>query len=252
MNKSRVVPIIFIVLLSMMLSACRFFEKAPEAENYVQTLAVGSVQMTMQAIEIENLKATIAQQEGQLAAPPPTCPECPACATAEPCPTSAPCATAAPCSTAEPCPTAAPCPTSEPCPACPTPVASPTPEPTATLKYGSASLSGKLSYPSEYIPAQRIVAFEVKTGYYYWLRTSQGNATYKLDGLPAGTYVVMAYMIDGKSKAGYSVSAACDLTCGDDHTLVQIELKEGEHKTGINPIDWYAPEGVNWPAEPSY
>lgn len=209
-----------VLLLLVFLSACSLLKSGEEAENVVGTLAQMSVNLTMQAQEIETLKTSVANQA---AIPSP-----------------------------EPCPTCEPVLSVPPCPTCPPPVTEPSPVPTPTLKAGTASLSGRLIYPSDHIPPQRVVAFEVNTGFYYWLRTGDGASSYKLENLPAGTYVVMSYVNMGGNvlKAGYSVYAKCNLTCDQDHSLVQIELKDGEHLTGIDPIDWYAPEGVDWPDEP--
>lgn len=217
MNKKIFLTLVLLVLL--VLNGCNLLKSSDGAENVVGTMARMSVDLTMQAQEIETLKKAL---ENQAVVPSP-----------EPCPTSA-------------------CPSIIPCPTCPAPVTEPTAVPTPTLKAGTASLSGKLIYPSDHIPPQRVVAFEVNTGYYYWVRTGDGSSSYKLENLPAGTYVVMAYVNMGGHvlDAGYSVYAKCNLTCEQDHSLVRVELKDGEHLTGIDPIDWYAPVGVDWPAEP--
>ena len=217
MKKNLTMTIVLLVV--MILSGCNLLKSSDEADNFVGTLAKMSVDLTMQVQENEALKTALANQA---AIPSP-----------EPCPTTE-------------------CPSIIPCPTCPVPVTEPSLVPTPTLKAGTASLSGKLIYPSDHIPPQRVVAFEVNTGFYYWVRTADGSSSYKLENLPAGTYVVMAYVNMGGHvlDAGYSVYAKCNLTCDQDHSLVQIELKDGEHLTGIDPIDWYAPEGVGWPAEP--
>lgn len=222
MKKIRLLIIVF--LLSFVLNACDLIGKKSLDENVVLTLANGSLQLTMQANEIEGLKATVAHQANQTQ-------ECPACATAAPCE-----ATGTPVS----------------CPTCPAPVPTPITPPTATLKSGSASLSGTLNYPSEHIPPQRVVAFEVNTGYYYWVRTNEGQSSYRIDNLPAGTYVVVSYLEGQTFKAGYTVFVTCGHTCVPDHTLLRVELKDGEHKTDISPIDWYAGDDASgWPAEPA-
>lgn len=220
MKNKRLLPFVLLIIASLLLSGCEGLNRSNAQEGVVQTLASMYVQLTMQAQENEALKTALANQ--------------------------------AVIPSAEPCPTSEPCPSVPPYPTCPAPVTEPTTVPTPTLKAGTASLSGRLIYPSDHIPPQRVVAFEVNTGYYYWLRTGDGSSSYKLENLPAGTYVVMAYVNLGANvlKAGYSVYAKCNLTCDQDHSLVQIELKDGEHLTGIDPIDWYAPDGVDWPAEP--
>ena len=211
-------PIFFILVLSMLLFACT--PDANQTDELLRTIADNVVKLTVQAGEVEMLKQA-------LTACPNACPTC------------------------EVPPTTTPCPETTPCPVCATEV--PTPTATSTVKAHTASISGRLIYPSEYIPPQRVVAYEVKTGYYYWVRTAEGYTSYTISNLPAGTYKVVSYaQFEGANgiMAGYTPYAACNFTCAEDHTLIEFELKEGEKKTGIDPIDWYAPPDVGWPNEP--
>jgi hypothetical protein len=222
MMKKIVKPLFIILVLSMLLFACTPGVDQSQTEEILRTIADQVVKLTIQADEVEMLKQA-------LTACPDACPTC-----------EAP-------------PTTTPCPETTPCPVCATEVPTPTPTATSTVQARTASISGRLIYPSEYIPPQRIVAYEVKTGYYYWVRTALGNSSYTISNLPAGTYKVVSYaQIEGVTglMAGYTPYAACNFTCAENHTLIEFELKEGEHKTGIDPIDWYAPPGVGWPDEP--
>lgn len=227
MTKKTKSSLILSVILSVMflLSACGLLSDKQETEELIGTLSSIYVRLTLQANEIETLKTNLADVA------PSSCPECEPCATYEPC------------TEATPCPESTPCPSPEPCPVC-----EPTPTPTPVH---TGSISGSLNYPSEYIPSQRVVAYNESTGYYFWVTTALGDASYKISGLPPGNYKVISYLMDSdNTKAGYTVYAACNYTCAEDHTLVIFELKDGEQKTGIDPIDWYAGEDTGWPARP--
>ena len=134
----------------------------------------------------------------------------------------------------------------------PTPVPSPTPTETPR-----GSISGSLAYPSEFIPAQRVIAFNIATGEYYWVNTVDGQGTYTLTDLPAATYHVVAYLValpHDSMAGGYSQAVPCGLLASCvDHSLIDIQLKAGEALAGINPTDWYAgdPASAGWPLDPT-
>jgi hypothetical protein len=109
---------------------------------------------------------------------------------------------------------------------------------------------GNLSYPSEYIPAQKIVAFDVGSMIAIAdVVTTEGDSEYELT-VPAGDYYVVAYTLDGSLAAGYSQAVPCGLlaTC-TDHSLIAVHVGPGDVLTGIDPQDWYAPPGT-FPAMP--
>lgn len=226
MKKIRIV--LLVLMMTLFLGACVSGGNQADVEELQNTLSEYAARLTVQAGEIETLKKDISEN-----------PE--------------PCSTCEPCQVETQCPIPTPCSTVTPCPVCPTAPVQPTPTATMAIPVGKASISGTLSYPSEHIPAQKVVAFNTKTGYYYWVHTNAGQSSYMISDLPAGTYKVVSYVPDGNSgtfRGGYTNLAACNLTCAEDHTLIEFELKEGETKTGINPIDWYAGPDVDWPAEP--
>lgn len=152
------------------------------------------------------------------------------------------------------------------CPACPTPEptctpfvmteAPPTPTPAPTQR-PTGSISGKLGYPSEAIPALRIVAFNTVSGEYYWQNTVANQSYYSFAELPEGTYHVLAYVIDDPSQtfyAAYSNFVKCGMTTSCvDHNLIAVEVKAGQETKDVNPIDWYAtdPSALGWPLDPT-
>ncbi len=135
-----------------------------------------------------------------------------------------------------------------------TPTSTPTPESALTMTVTATpepgSISGTLSYPSSFIPALRVVAFQVNGFNYRWVDTMQNQSAYQITGLAPGLYRVVAYTLDGTIAGGYTQMVLCGLlaTC-TDHTLVDVEVKAGKDTPSINPGDWYAPAG-SFPAMP--
>ncbi|MEA4812325.1 MAG: hypothetical protein VB108_07145 [Anaerolineaceae bacterium] len=156
------------------------------------------------------------------------------------------------------CPTLAPCPTCAPATIIVTPTqgaaATVPPKPYATSG-PTGGVAGSLNYPSSQIPAQRVVAFNIKTGYYYWQNTNAGTGNYSFEKLPPGTYHLMSYLISDPKNlmAGYSQAVPCGLNAScTDHNLIDVEVKAGEETQGINIFDWYAdPVAAGWPADPT-
>jgi hypothetical protein len=123
------------------------------------------------------------------------------------------------------------------------PPATPTQEASATSA-PEGVISGSVNYPSEYIPAQRVVAFNVEDfSIYYFVETEQNKAAFSIP-VPPGTYYVVSYVMDGSLAGGYSQAVPCGLRVGcDDHSLIPIEVAPGATVSGIMPSDWYAPPG---------
>lgn len=116
---------------------------------------------------------------------------------------------------------------------------------TATLP-ATSHIEGKLSYPSEFIPPLVVVAFTVGggPGDYYYILTRQNQPAYSLP-LPAGDYYVLAYVVSSDYAGGFTPAVACGLGAGcDDHSLIPVHVDAGATVSGIDPLDWYAPEGT--------
>ncbi len=210
-------------LLLIVISAC--VPVPASTENYPSTLIAMEVENRLMA---EALKATGQAIATDQAAPTQTLP------TLAPCPTCAP-ATLVVTATPEVVPTNTPSPTSTGAP--------------------TGGISGSLNYPSSFIPAQRVVAFNINTGYWYWQNTSDGTASYSFEKLPTGFYHVVSYLISHPDKlaGGYSAAVPCGLLAScTDHSLIDVEVKNGEVTTGVNPFDWYVDlAGSGWPADPT-
>ena len=113
--------------------------------------------------------------------------------------------------------------------------------PTSEPETQTGMVTGALSYPSEGIPAMRVVAFEVNTGQFRYVDTASGQNTYTLE-LPAGVYHIVAYLLDGSFAGGYTQMVPCglDASCSD-HSMIDIQVDAGATVSDIDPGDWYAP-----------
>jgi hypothetical protein len=119
-----------------------------------------------------------------------------------------------------------------------------TPTLTVTPTPMPGSISGTLSYPSEFIPELRVVAFSVGGFNYRYVETMENQGTYQITGLPPGKYHVVAYVVDGSLAGGYTLAVSCGLSieCAD-HSLIDVTVTSAQDTPDINPVDWYAPEG---------
>jgi len=131
-----------------------------------------------------------------------------------------------------------------------------TPDPSNEL---SATITGKLSYPSEFLPPMRVVAFSLTDKKAYFVDTAKGQGQFSLN-VPAGIYYLVSYPHEGipgntgqadsytlgggPFAGGYTQMVPCGLAAGcDDHTLLPITVTEGQ-TVAVDPGDWYAPEGT--------
>ncbi len=137
------------------------------------------------------------------------------------------------------------------------PTAEPTPQPTVPT---TGTIQGSLSFPSEFLPPQHVVAFRVGTDEWYDVTTLEGQTEYEITGLPPGTYFVVAYLTDAATpqesinlSGAYTQAVPCGLSVDCmDHALVNVEVTAGSTVTGVNPQDWYAaPEERTWPSDPA-
>ncbi len=127
------------------------------------------------------------------------------------------------------------------------------PAPVATSAPETGGISGKLSYPSEAIPPLLVVAFKVDSDEYYWVQTAQDQATYQLDGLPAGAYHVVAYILPDGSLAGrYDQFYVCGLSQGcADQNWVDVQVQAGVVTPNVDPGNWYGGPEL-YPPMPGY
>ena len=137
-----------------------------------------------------------------------------------------------------------------------TPTVPPEPSPAPP---SNGTITGRLSYPSEFIPPLRVVAFSLTDGRAYFVDTAENQLEYSIE-VPAGTYHVVSYLHEGVAgntgqvdsytpgggpfAGGYTQMVPCGLSVDcNDHTLLAVTVAAGETATA-DPGDWYAPEGT--------
>lgn len=101
-------------------------------------------------------------------------------------------------------------------------------------------ISGSLSYPDGNATEVRVVAFNVHTGYWYWVFAQAGQSFYSIRELPPGSYNVVAY--DSQGNAGGYADA--------NHNLLDVTVEPGKIAEGIDINDWNAPAGT-YPPDPT-
>jgi hypothetical protein len=103
----------------------------------------------------------------------------------------------------------------------------------------AGAISGTISYPGS-IPSLNVVAFNLSTNYWYYVKTLAGASFYTIPNLPPGDYQVVAYEENG--AAGGHADAS--------HNLSAVPVKAGETTEGVNITDWNAPNG-SFPPDPT-
>lgn len=117
------------------------------------------------------------------------------------------------------------------------------------------TIVGRLSYPSDYIPPLRVIAFNLDTDDYYEVYTELNDFTYQITDLPPGTYHVLAYLVDNESDfcAAYTQYALCGYWLADcefDPELVDVAVFPGQIVRQVDLVDWDRLTDHGWPAEP--
>lgn len=106
-------------------------------------------------------------------------------------------------------------------------------------------VGGKLSYPSEYIPALRIYLKNINNNNIITYDTKVDDGKYEIKNVPIGNYIAYTYPIEkeleiDKSGAGYTNAVPCGLHYGcDDHNLMIFEVTGGSILGNIDITDWY-------------
>ena len=111
----------------------------------------------------------------------------------------------------------------------------------------TGGISGHLSYPSDFIPPLRVVAFDATNVLtYFYVDTVLNQFEYSIFGLPAGIYHIVSYKIGSKPLAGgYTRMVPCGLATGcEDHSFIDVVVIGGVISTNIDPGDWYAAAGA--------
>jgi hypothetical protein len=119
-------------------------------------------------------------------------------------------------------------------------------------------IKGRLSYPSEFIPSLGIYAIPVDgSKAYRSVLTWSNSLEYTIEGVPPGTYYVIAYINDAPNGAlnmAYTRSAQCQQAnptasnC-NDHSLIPVTVGFQQTVEGISPTDYAA--GIQFPETPA-
>ncbi len=116
---------------------------------------------------------------------------------------------------------------------------------------GVGSIAGALAYPSESIPPMNVVAYDVNSSAWFYIITQQNQQSYQFDGLPAGTYYVVAYPT-GQTEygGGYTAAVLCGLSVDcTDHSLLPVQVKGSQVTEDVDLTDFYADPGT-FPVSP--
>lgn len=120
-----------------------------------------------------------------------------------------------------------------------------------------AHLRGRVSYPSEELPAMRVCALATEdVGLGYCTRTEVNAPHYDLK-VPPGTWILLAWPQDTGTEGApglLSQASECLATAGldcDDHDFFELTVDAGEVREGLDINDWYyPPEAPPLPMEP--
>lgn len=109
----------------------------------------------------------------------------------------------------------------------------------------TGAISGRLSYPSEFLPGQAIYAIPVSGPGYYKVESVAYQGRYTILSVPPGDYFVFAVARFGSAqdrfRAGYTKAVPCGLDAGcTDHSAIPVHVDAGRTTPGIDPSDWYA------------
>lgn len=114
-------------------------------------------------------------------------------------------------------------------------------EPAISAPPATGTITGPLTFPSDYLPDDLAVcARNVETGDQF-CDADKSGATYSL-AVTAGRYTVWAQTGDMPGhRAFYSNAVTCglDIAC-TDHAPVIVEVAAGQTVDAVSPGDWYA------------
>jgi len=139
-----------------------------------------------------------------------------------------------------------------------------TPATASTAASASGSITGRLTYPSDFIPPLQVYAISVQdpkiyftanTPRYPLVTNSPPQPTYTISAIPPGTYYVLAWRVDSATEQAhpgvYSFAVFCGMTAScTDHRLAPIDVGAGQTVTGIDVADWYYPPTQSYPPRP--
>ena len=114
-----------------------------------------------------------------------------------------------------------------------------TPEPTPAALTGT--VSGRVCYPSEFIPAMTAYFQQTSDGSLTEITIAENQATYTAELAP-GTYRAFAWVEETQLGGAFTAYVACGYaeTC-TDHALLSFEVQAGQETTHVDICDWPFP-----------
>ena len=127
----------------------------------------------------------------------------------------------------------------------------------APIAAPAGAITGKLGYPSDFIPPLTVYAVSVADPRVFYSvdtpryggPTNTGTPSYTITGVAAGIYHVFGYRNDADPnyKGGPGLYSQYVLKCVpppststcNDHSLIAVTVKAGETMSGIDVTDWY-------------
>lgn len=109
----------------------------------------------------------------------------------------------------------------------------------------AARLRGRVSYPSEELPAMRVCAIATEDPGWGFCTTTAVNSPHYEVKLPGGTWWLLAWPQDSGTAGEpglLSAASECLATGGtecNDHSLLEVTLDSGEVREGLDINDWY-------------
>lgn len=109
----------------------------------------------------------------------------------------------------------------------------------------TGTVSGRICYPSEFIPEMTLFFQEISSQEISEVYISENQNEYNMNLIP-GRYIAFAYLNSGATLMGsYTNAVLCGLNAGcADHSLVEFEVEAGQNVEDIDICDWYSTEAV--------
>ena len=108
----------------------------------------------------------------------------------------------------------------------------------------SGIISGKICYPSDYLPAMTLYFESTTDDRLISYPTHEGQDSYAIE-LEPGTYYAYVRLPEDILGGGmYSEAVPCGLEVAcTDHSLIPVIVKSKQETSGVDVCDWYAPPG---------
>jgi CSLREA domain-containing protein len=121
--------------------------------------------------------------------------------------------------------------------------------PVTAIPLQMGEVTGRICYPSEFIPPMTLYFEDVGTNLVSQFDHSDGSDHYSVHLFP-GTYVAYAYRQGTNIGGSYSQAVLCGLTVNcTDHTLIEFDVLAGQMTMDIDICDYYGDPG-DIPAPP--